>query len=129
MVKIISKWCMRLRKVISCIVDIDASGGTSKECTEAIAYALKKLGCKPGDPENTFVIHSSSSDSSGSGVLDGLVREMKALGICANKIKTVPCGIHILQWQLAAPIGDLIGNGGTKNYKLMQMLHIPWDIQ
>ena len=55
--------------VIKELLDLNASGGTSSECAEAISDSLKKVF---GGYDGKFLLWGQTTDSGGGGVLEGL---------------------------------------------------------
>lgn len=91
-------------------LDIDGSGGTTKECGDAISHSLKKVtlqGCQ------RVRLHGQSTDSGGGGVLDGLAKELQKRNLCiqSSQYLVSSCAIHNLQLTLANPMKELLGEG------------------
>lgn len=97
----------RIRRVC---LDIDGSGGTTKECGDAIGHSLKKITL---DGHQAIRLHGQSTDSGGGGVLDGLAKELQKRHLCiqSSEYLVSSCAIHNLQLTLANPMKELLGEG------------------
>ena len=109
------------------LLDIDGSLSSTEECAKAIEFSLRKL--RLGG--RTLVLSGQTTDSGGGGVLDGLARELNALGLTVemDQYLVAPCAIHALNLQLSDPTSKLIGDGGPTNRNAVQMLHSVYDLQ
>jgi hypothetical protein len=103
------------------LLDIDASGGQTQECGDAIAASLKKI----GSPR----LQGQTTDSGGGGVLDGLHKAIEERQLCSPWYLVTSCSLHNLQLAVANPIKEILGEGGLDKKNVMQMLHSITDLQ
>ena len=111
------------------LLDVDASGGTSKDCALAIQSSMNKL--KINDEDNAYQLHGQATDSGGGGVLESLFKEMKELGLTApeNECHIANCCIHSLQVQLSNAVKATFGEGALDRVNVTQLLHSTWRLQ
>jgi len=111
------------------LLDIDASGGSSKDCAKSLESSMNKL--KLTDNANTHLFHGQSTDSGGGGTLESLHKHMKELGLCVadEDYLTAGCTLHSLQLQLGNAIKETFGQGALDKVNAMQLLHSVYRLQ
>lgn len=111
------------------LLDIDASGGTSKACAESLQASMNKL--KLTDNVMTHLFNGQNTNSGGGGTLDSLHKHMKELNLCIpdEQYLTAGCTIHALQLQLANAIRETFGHGALDKVNSMQLLHTVYRLQ
>jgi hypothetical protein len=95
-VKILSWYDPKTKHVVKQLLDIDASGGLTDDCADAIAASLKKVG--------NIKLMGQTTDSGGGGVLDGLHRSLEQQDLCRPDYLVTSCSLHNLQLAVANPI-------------------------
>jgi len=75
------------------LLDIDAAGGTSKECVKGIESSMNKL--KANDDDDTHKLSGQDTDGGGGGTLDSLHKEMKQLELCVADDEHLTAGCTI----------------------------------
>ena len=129
-VKIVCWWDRQLKSVQTQVLDIDASGGTTLECAQAIRSSMNKL--KIQDDVATHLLHGQGTDSGGGGVLEDLADKLQDLGnICVPPCSylVANCTIHALQLQISNAIKITFGDGGLEKVNAMQLLHSVYRLQ
>ena len=129
-VKHLCWWCRIAGQVRAQALDIDASGGTTQECADAIEASMNKLKAVAGAA--THLLAGQGTDSGGGGVLDGLADALQAkINLCVdvNDYLVANCCIHALQLQLRNAVVAVFGEGGLDKTNMMQMLHSVCDLQ
>jgi len=127
-VKILAWW--EGHRVVTQLLDIDASGGTSEECADAIEASMNKLKATSGAA--THLLSGQGTDSGGGGVLEGLARALQAkpnLCVPPEFYLVAPCCIHALQLQLRNAVIAVFGDGGLDKINAMQLIHSVYDLQ
>ena len=109
------------------LLDLDGSLSSTAACAKAIEASLKRLGIF----DKPVVLQGQTTDSGGGGVLDGLARELNALGLTVelDQYLVAPCSIHALNLQLSYPTDQLMGGGALSKQNMMQMLHSMYALQ
>jgi len=121
-VKMLSNW-NREGGVSLSLLDIDASGGSSKECAAAIQSSMNKL--KLEDNANAHLLSGQNTDNGGGGTIKNLYKHLQPLNICVPEEDYLigNCTIHSLQIQLNNAIKNTFGEGGLDKVNAMQMIH------
>lgn len=83
-VKILSYVLPKTNTVKKFILDVDESGGTSKDCARSIAFSVSKLKLAPD-----FALHGSATDSGGGGVGVSLASELRKVGLACEENKYI----------------------------------------
>jgi len=110
------------------LLDIDASGGTSVLCAEAINASMNKLKLHDDDPAHK--LFGQCTDSGGGGVLDSLADKMQKLGLLSlHNCLVANCTIHALQLQLRNAACTTFGAGGLDKVNAMQLIHSGHGLQ
>jgi len=112
------------------VLDIDASGGCSVECAQAIRSSMNKL--KAQDDIDTHLLAGQTTDSGGGGVLDNLAKKLHAIDHLCVPLKdylVANCTIHALQLQISNAIRTTFGEGGLEKVNAMQLLHSVYRLQ
>jgi len=111
------------------LLDIDAAGGSSKECAKGVQASIDKL--KAHDDDETHKLHGQDADSGGGGTLDSLHKEMRVLNLCMpdEEHLTAGCAIHAIQLQLGNAIRETFGAGALDKVNAMQLLHSVYRLQ
>jgi len=114
------------------LLDVDASGGTSDACADAIRASINKL--REVDDDGTTLLHGQTTDSGGGGVLEDLHSKMEQRGVCVedqdgNKYLIANCCIHSLQIQLANAVRASFGEGSIDKVNATQLLHTAYRLQ
>jgi hypothetical protein len=122
LVKYVSAFCVKTRTIKTHLLDIDQTGATTMDGTEAIIYALKKLGVH-GNDNDTFKICGSTTDSGGEMTLKGLANPLIASKVADPDMLIANCTFRCVQLQLSNPVILLIGEGGLGKQNIMQLLH------
>ena len=130
-VKILSYVLPNTNTVKKFILDVDESGGTSKDCAHSISLSVAKLQLGPD-----FTLYGSATDSGGGGVGVSLASELRKVGLACEEKKYIItyCCLHALQLTLCNPVKILIGEGGLLSdgsyvRNAMQLMHALRDIQ
>jgi len=120
-VKYIARWIPG--KVEKHLLDIDASGGTSRDCAAAIQGSMNKL--KLNDDDRTHLLYGTATDSGGGGTLESLHDNLDGLGLCCPREDYLVsnCCIHALQLQLSNAVKRAFGEGALDKINAMQLLH------
>jgi len=127
-VKILAWW--ESNRIMTQFLDIDASGGTSEECADAIEASMNKLKAQAGAA--THLLQGQGTDSGGGGVLEGLAAALQAkpnLCVPPEFYLVAPCCIHALQLQLRNAVIAVFGDGGLDKINSMQLIHSVYDLQ
>ena len=122
-------WLNNEGNVQTQVLDIDASGGTSTLCAQAMQASMNKLKL-PGAA--THLINGQCADSGGGGALDSLASELHDLpNVCVpdDDYFIGNCTTHALQLQLRNSVVDALGDGALDKVNAMQLLHTVWDLQ
>jgi len=112
------------------MLDIDAAGGTHKECAEGINASMNKL--KAHDNDSTHLLAGQATDSGGGGTLEGLADALHAIGnVCAPREECLiaSCSLHALQLQLGNAIKTTFGEGAPDKVNCMQLIHSAFRLQ
>ena len=106
------------------MLDIDASGGKDRECAVAAQASMNKL--KTQDNDNTHLLHGSTTDGGGGGVLENLANQMQMIpNLCCSRprCKVANCTIHALNLQLSNAVKHALGEGALDKVNASQLLH------
>ena len=125
-VKIVSYWNNEVNKVSKYLLDCEASGGTSKNCADAINYSLTRL----DDEEFVALLSGQCTDAGGGGVGQSLFAELKIVNrVNLDDTYLAPtCSLHALQLTLANPIIKCIGGTGLGMQTAPQLLHSLYNL-
>jgi hypothetical protein len=130
--KVVSFWCVELRRVLSYTADIDAAGSTTVEGTIATLASMRGLGFGPGAPPGAAhggKVAGLSSDSGGAGVLEDAARSYVDRGLAVDGPLVANCGLHALNVLLSAVWPSHFGDGGIEKSNALQALHSVFDLQ
>jgi len=128
--KVMSAWDPINGTVDLDLLDIDASGGTSKDCAKSIQASMNKL--KAVDNDQTHLLYGNATDSGGGGVLDSLADELQEIdNLCGPEDEhlVANCCIHGMQLMLRNSVVFALGDGGLEKVNAMQLIHSVWDLQ
>ena len=107
--KVLSWWCAKEKKVISVCIDADGSGGTSKECADAILHSLKKFGGV------LSALAGQTTDGGGGGVLHHLKEALSIVHLVDHNLCFVaPCSLHGTNIVFANAVKAVFGEGKLK---------------
>ena len=112
------------------LLDLDASGGTSKDCANGIRASINKI--REVDDDGTNVLHGQTTDSGGGGVLEDLHKKMHPLGLCVPDFDLcliANCCIHSSQVQLLNAVKTSFGEGALDKVNATQLLHTAHRLQ
>ena len=115
--KVISWFSWPLKKVMTMVLDIDATG----HCTASAGLAIRRSVDRMAGFLSKF--RAQATDSGGGGILEDLGQSLESHGLCAlNPYFVLNCTLHSFQLCLSIPMKLCFGEGdlGTKN--LTQML-------
>ena len=124
--KIVSYWDDDTKKVRKYLLDCEASGGTSKNCADAINFSLSRL-----DADGFHVLLSGQcTDAGGGGVGQSLFVELKKVNriLDPNNYLLPTCSLHALQLVLSNPIIKCIGGTGLGIQTAPQLLHSLYNL-
>ena len=125
-VKIVSYWDDDTKKVRKYLLDCEASGGTSKNCADAINFSLSRL-----DADGFHVLLSGQcTDAGGGGVGQSLFTELKQVNriLDPNNYLLPTCSLCALQLVLSNPIIKCIGTTGLGIQTAPQLLHSLYNL-
>jgi len=124
LVKCLSWWTRDDPQVKTQLLDLDASGGTSKDCANGTCASINKI--REVDDDGTNGLHGQTTDSGGGGVLEDLHKKMHLLGLCVPDFDLcliANCCIHSLQVQLSNAVKASFGEGALDKVDATQLLH------
>ena len=132
LVKILSWWKherMDIPIVSTRLLDIDAAGGTDKECAAGIGSSMNKL--KAHDEDDTHLLDGNTTDSGGGGTLDNLADELLLIEHVREEedYLVAACSLHALQLQLSNAVRETFGEGALDKINAMQLIHSVYRLQ
>lgn len=125
-VKILAWYSREESTVKTSTLDIDASGGSSEDCSEAISHSLKKIG--------PVKLQGQCMGSVGGGTGKSLHNSLQNLGMTHERYYISFCSLHILQLCLSNPVKAVFGEGGLDcdgypKRNVMQLVHSAYNLQ
>ena len=110
------------------LLDVDASGGTSKACAQAMRASINKL--REVDDDGTNLLYGQTTDSGGGGVLEDFYGKLRPLGLCFPQGYLIAnCCIHSLQIQLKNAVVAAFGEGALDKINATQLIHTAYRLQ
>jgi len=125
-VKIVSWFDFARWKVRTFMIDIDKSGGSSKEAAAAIKHSTERL-----ELGSDFRYAGFTADSGGGGTGKSVGSTLQALYLVTDDglVLIGYCSLHCLQVCLKNPCEQIIGTGGIDKRNAIQMIHATFDLQ
>jgi len=105
------------------VLDIDASGGCSVKCAQALRSSMNKL--KAQDNIDIHLLAGQTTDGGG-GLLVDLAKKLRVIYHLCVPLKdhlVANCNIHALQLQISNAIRTTFGEGDPEKANAMQLFH------
>ena len=127
-VKYLTYWCKKSGRVRKALLDIDASGGSSAACAEAVDHSLIKI--DPPPPGERRKLNGQCTDAGGGGTGASMKSELtKKSRTSPENYLTATCSLHALNLCMSNPISKLFGEGGLEKRNALQLIHSAYNLQ
>ena len=124
LIKCAARWSKKKKKVVTFLLDVEKSGGFSKDAAFAIAHSTARLHL-----DEDFVYRGSCTDAGGGGVGNSLRDALKVEHLTHDDFLVAFCGLHGINLLLQVPIETFSGQSGIEARTGLQVIHSAYDLQ